>query len=202
MPNNIAGIILAAGKSSRFGAPKVLQSFLGTPFVTCISSALQSAGIRDIWLVLGHEFDQLSPKIPSKNSFEIIENPDYEQGQFSSLQTGIRSLPADVAGSVMCLVDHPHINAGTYRTVVTAARQDSKSIVIPTYEDRGGHPVHIPEILFEDIVEADPAKVTLRDIFDCYRDKIIRVPVDEPGIRWDIDTPEDLHRIEAEYEGL
>ncbi|MBS1271240.1 MAG: Bifunctional IPC transferase and DIPP synthase [Candidatus Marinimicrobia bacterium] len=124
MRNNIAGIILAAGKSSRFGAPKVLQSFLGTPFILRISDALQSAGIPDILLVLGHEFEQLFPKVPSKDSFQIVENPDYELGQFSSLQASIRSLPADVAGTVMCLVDHPHISVGTYRTVVTAARQD------------------------------------------------------------------------------
>ena len=199
MPNNIAGIILAAGKSTRFGAPKVLQSFLGTSFVTCIANALRYSGIENIRLVLGHKFEEISPQIPNRDSFKIVKNRDYELGQFSSLQAGIRDLSTNVAGIVMCLVDHPHLSPETYQTVTNAARQNPDSIVIPTYQNRGGHPVYIPGSLFPQITDANPAKTTLRDIFGQHRDQINRVPVNEPGIRWDIDTPEDLRRIEAEY---
>ena len=193
----IGAIILAGGKSTRFGAPKVLQNFHGTPFLLCITRPLFQAGVEKIALVLGHQAEQMIPAVPEAERIQIIINKNYEAGQFSSIQAGVRGVADSLAGVLLCLIDQPHIHAGTYRTVLNQARREREKVWIPTFRSRQGHPVFLPAWLLAEI-KRQPAGISLRDLLVRFSGEIEKVEVVDPGILEDMDTPEDLRRLEKE----
>ncbi len=196
--HQLAAIILAGGKSRRFGAPKVLQYFNNRPFLTRIVDGLYTTGLENVLLVLGYKADTFRKKLPVTRPIEIITNPNYQEGQFSSLQAGIQSLGTETPGVVSCLIDQPHLLPFTYHVVTMNACAYPEQIIIPTYNGRGGHPVYLPRYLFRQILSA-ASTTTLRDVFDKNRSNIMRVEINDPGIPEDIDTRRDLSRIEELY---
>ena len=198
---DVGAIILAAGKSERFGSPKVLQSFLEQPYTVRILSNLRSAGIHDqnVALVLGHKFEEFRAKLPDLGKTSIIDNPNYELGQFSSIRSGIGAMTKKaVDGALMCLVDQPHLRSQTFKVVLDTGEDNPEKIIIPAYQDRGGHPVYIPKFLFKKILEYSDTS-TLRDVFNEHRESIIRIPVNDPGLLKDTDYPKDLKEVESLY---
>jgi len=194
----ISAIILAAGKSERFGAPKVLQSFKNVPFLVRIVDSMHKTGIQSIYLVLGFQANNMIKKLPEIENIEIIINEDYEFGQFSSLQAGIRKLPLDISGCLVCLIDQPHIQSETVEKILKEVETNSNKIIIPTFQNRGGHPVFIPNSLFSEINDSDPSQ-SLRNIFLNTSNLIQRFEVNDPLIVEDIDTLSDLEKIERRW---
>lgn len=194
-PKSISALILAGGKSERFGAPKVLQSFKNIPFLMRIVDALRQAEIQSIFLVLGHQADKIIKKLPKIEDLKIVFNEDYECGQFSSLQAGIRNLPADSLGCLVCLIDQPQIQSGVVQNILAESNLNLDKIIIPTFNNRGGHPVYIPNNLFQEIKNTSP-KTSLRAVFLNHNDLIHRLTVENALILEDIDTPGDLKKVE------
>ncbi len=197
-----AAIILAGGRSQRFGAPKVLQSFRSVPFVTRLANQLQKQQVAPMVLVLGHQAQAILTQIPQRHRFTIVENKEYPLGQFRSLQVGISQLPATVTGVVMCLVDQPHVSEATFHTLLQTAERHSNSIVIPRFDGKKGHPVFIPAKIFKKILEADARQTHLRDIFRAHSKQVVTVEVDDPAVLEDIDTPQKLAELEVKYPHL
>lgn len=199
MPNSsypsIAAVILAGGKSERLGAPKLLLKFKGTPFFKCITSSLRRAGIENIIIVLGHQADILLPQVQKEENLTVVINEKYEEGQFSTLKAGIQALDFPVTGVLICLIDQPHFEPSVYSSILKHAQDSSKKILIPTYKSRGGHPIYIPSWIFPEII-AQPATITMRELIYRCPQEIVRLKLDKPGILEDIDTMEDLIRLE------
>lgn len=192
----LGALILAGGKSERFGAPKVLQSFRGELFLVRIVNALVEAGSKKIFLVLGPQAQQHCARLPQFNSVTVVCNENYHYGQFSSVQAGVRASGEDpVSGILLCLIDQPQIRPETFSTLVQAARQNPQHILIPSYQNRNGHPIYLPRWLFPTILAA-PITANLRQILSCHVEAMIKVPVADAGILADIDTPADLDRLE------
>jgi molybdenum cofactor cytidylyltransferase len=200
MPNfsypSVAAIILAGGKSERLGAPKVLQKFKGIPFFKRIVYSLRKAGIENIIMVLGHKADILLPHVQKEKNFSVIINEKYEEGQFSSLKAGIQTLDFSITGVLICLIDQPHLEPAVYSSILKHARGSSKKILIPTYQGQGGHPIYIPSWIFSEII-SKPATITLRELIYHFTQEIVRIELNEQGILEDIDTMEDLIRLET-----
>lgn len=193
--NKIAALILAAGKSQRFGSPKVLASFNGIPFLRRMRIQLQQAGITDLFLILGFQAERIIPQLPDSEHFNLVINPDYELGQFFSLRMGLQALPEEVDAVLMCLIDQPHIRAETYRALLQSSRENKNAVIIPTFQGKGGHPIVLPSSLFRAILAA-PEHFTLRDVLAQNKGRTLRVEVNDAGILKDIDTPADLNRLE------
>jgi CTP:molybdopterin cytidylyltransferase MocA len=196
--NSISALILAAGKSERFGAPKVLQSFKNVPFLVRIVDSLRQAGIQSIYLVLGFESEKMVKKLPEIEKINIVINENYEFGQFSSLQTGIRKLPSDISGCLVCLIDQPHLRSETVKQIVNEVNAHPNRIIIPTFKHHGGHPVYIPKSLLSEIRETAISE-SLRHVFLNNLHFIHRFEVDDPLIVEDVDTPGDLKKIEKQW---
>jgi CTP:molybdopterin cytidylyltransferase MocA len=195
----IGAIILAAGKSKRFGAPKVLQTFLGKPFTRCIIDNLIASGLSDeIVLVLGHNATEFSEKLPDLKPARVITNKNYEKGQFSSIQCGLRSLAETVDGVLMSLIDQPHIQRKTYQQVIQQAHLRQNHIIIPTYSLHGGHPIYLPKQLFKPIL-TEKVSSNLRNVLREHTKQIFRIEVEDSGVLRDTDYPEDLKRNESLY---
>lgn len=194
-----SAIILAAGQSQRFGAPKVLQVFNGLPFLSRIGFNLRKLAIEERILVLGFQAQELIPQLPAVPSFKLVINEKYEFGQLSSLQAGLKTVSPRQQGVVMCLIDQPQISFHVYQKLLIKALQNPDCFVVPSFQKRSGHPVFIPVNFFRTILEADARQTHLKAIMHRFPSKIVRVEVDESSILEDIDTRDDLRQLEQKY---
>jgi molybdenum cofactor cytidylyltransferase len=195
----IPAIVLAAGKSSRMGRPKAtLPLEGGDTFVTRIVRTLAAAGISDVIIVVGHDADAVIDAFAGTDlSATFVENPDYEQGQLSSLLAGLRVVDRPgVVASLLTLVDVPLIGVSTVRAVIDRYLATHAPIVRPVRGAEHGHPVLIDRSLFDALRHADPragAKAVVRSHASASGD----VPVEDAGAFADADTPVEYERLRS-----
>ncbi len=188
----IAGLVLAAGESSRMGTDKALLEYRGRTFLETIVQALRDAGVERIVVVLGHHADEIQRAV-RLGEVESVINPDYRQGQTSSLQAGLEVLTNSKA-VLLCLVDHPAVSAGTIRRLILAFRESPAPVIVPTHHGKRGHPVLIARALFRelsDLTLGEGANAVIRK----YQQDAKFVEVDDPAVLWDIDDPETYERL-------
>lgn len=176
----IAGIVLAAGASSRMGQDKALLRWGKKTFLEHLLAALRNAETDPVRVVLGANADEVQKEI-SLGAGEAVLNPDWQKGMLSSLITGLNSLPADVEAAVVCLVDHPCVSSTLIRALCENFRTGGKLIVVPTYRDRRGHPVLFSAALFDEL-RAAPLKVGARHVVRRHADDILELPTEEEGV--------------------
>ncbi len=189
----ISGILLAAGESRRMGSPKALLRYQGKTFIERICHAYLAADVDELIVVLGARADELRRAIPAHPTLRTVLNPRYFQGQLSSLMTGIGALAPDSEAAIVNLVDHPLISAQTISALITSFRESPLPILIASYNGKRGHPVLFSRQVYGEILAApldQGAKVVVRK--DPAR--VRELPLDDPGILADIDTPEDYRR--------
>jgi CTP:molybdopterin cytidylyltransferase MocA len=188
------GIVLAAGRSSRFGRPKALAAAGDKTFITQILQALAAAGVGETVVVarpgdegLEDEVDRAGPAV------RIVVNPDPERGQLSSLLTGVDAIDrSDIDGAIVLLVDMPLVSASAIRRVIDASRSSPAAIVRAVHSGRHGHPVVFKRETFDALRAADPS-VGAKAVVHAMR--VEDVEVGEPGVIEDVDTPEDYRRL-------
>jgi molybdenum cofactor cytidylyltransferase len=115
----------------------------------------------------------------------------------TSIQAGIRALPAEIDGSLLFLVDHPLADSESIRALLDHASPDR--IVVPTFEGRRGHPVLFGSAILEEVL-ALPASEGANIVVRRDPGRIVQVSVNSPGILVDVDTPEDYRKLQSEYE--
>ncbi len=184
----IAGLILAAGESSRMGSDKALLNYHGRTFLETILSTLRNAGLRRIAVVLGHHAAEIQRALDLRGT-EVVVNEDYRRGQTSSLQAGLKALESeDLEAVLLCLVDHPKISVGVVQKLIATFRKSPAPVVIPTFQEQRGHPVLIGRPLFTELktLSHDQGANT---VIRKYRDSASFVEVSDPGILIDVDSP-------------
>jgi molybdenum cofactor cytidylyltransferase len=189
----ISGIILAAGESRRMGSPKALLRYQGKTFIERICNAFLSAGVDELIVVLGARAEKLRHAIPAHPQLRTVVNPRYFQGQLSSLMVGIGALSPESEAAIVNLVDHPLITAETINALITSFRAEPLPILIAAYNGKRGHPVLFSSQVYGEILAApldQGAKVVVRKD----PSRVRELPLDDPGILADIDTPEDYRR--------
>jgi molybdenum cofactor cytidylyltransferase len=192
----IAGLILAAGESSRMGQDKALLTYQGRTFLETIVATLRATGIERLAVVLGHHAEKIQQAVKLEG-VETVINRDYVRGQTSSLQAGLRALESpSLEAIVLCLVDHPLVSEETVRALIASFRERDAHVVIPIFRNQRGHPVVISRTLFEELLRLSPdegADTVIRK----YRDATQFVDVNDSGILLDVDDPETYHRLET-----
>lgn len=185
----IAGLILAAGESSRMGKDKALLPYRGRTFLETIVATLRDAKIERIAVVLGYHAEEIR-RAANLENVEILVNPDYARGQTSSLQAGLQALAAaELEAIVLCLVDHPAVSASTIRDLVKNFHKSGLPVAIPTYQGRRGHPVIIARALFDELLALGPGDGA-NTVIGKRRSEKSLVEVADSGILLDIDTDE------------
>lgn len=192
----IAGLVLAAGESSRMGKDKALLAYDGRTFLETIVAHLREAGIERIAVVLGHHAEEIR-RASALQDVEVVVNQDYALGQTTSLQAGIKALDsAETQAILLCLVDHPAVKPATVRQLVAAFQESNAPVAIPTFQSRRGHPVLIGHALFKELLALhtdEGANAVLRK----YREVTQFVEVEDAGVLNDVDDPEAYSSLES-----
>jgi len=193
----IPAIVLAAGKSSRMGRSKAALALSnGDTFITRIVGTFKAASVEDVVVVVGHDAKAVVDAFAASDLVaRFVENPDYEQGQLSSLLAGLRVVDRPgVVATLVTLVDVPLVSSATVRAVIDRYRTTHAPVVRPVRAAAHGHPVLIDRSLFDALRRADPAegaKGVIRANVSAAGD----VAVDDDGAFADADTPEDYERL-------
>jgi molybdenum cofactor cytidylyltransferase len=193
----IAGIILAAGASSRMGSPKALLDYRGETFIQRLVRVLSPVCGRVI-VVLGYHAAEIRPAIPG--SAVITINPDPDRGQFSSLQTALTALPAEFDGFLFTPVDSPAVESETVERVADEFRRRDPAtlLVIPRIQTssgpKRGHPVFAARAIAEELLALPPTAMA-SEVIHGHIPQTIYVDVNDPGILTDIDDREAYRRL-------
>lgn len=200
----ISGVILAAGASSRMGQAKAALP-VGTTGETVVARVVKTlirGGVPRLVVVAGAHIDAVRAAMPAsaeatagRPRVTIVEHPEWERGQLSSLLAGLDALDDPLLEAVLVtLVDVPLVAESTVAAVIGAWRRTRAPIVRPVTGDRHGHPVIFDRAIFHDLRSANP-DVGAKAVFESYRDRVLNVEVNDPGAFEDIDTPEDYERV-------
>ena len=192
----IAGVILAAGASSRMGMPKALLDYRGETFVARLARVLGTR-CHPVIAVLGYQADSIRPGVPQ--GVRIVVNPDPSRGQLSSLQTALGALPPEADGFAFIPVDCPAVEADTVEKLASAfeRRAASTLFVIPRQSGRRGHPVFATRAIAGELL-ALPPTAEAREVVHAHVDRTEYVDLDDPGIFADIDDPEAYRRLKEQ----
>jgi len=188
----LAAVILSGGASSRMGSPKALLPYQGRPFLEHLLevTVLPEIGVRRV--VLGAHAEPIAKAIRLKAD-EIVINPEWEKGQLTSIQAAVRSLPAGTDGLLLCLIDHPLISKPLVQELIERFYKSGKSIVLPVYEGRRGHPVIFSSKLYEELLRA-PLATGARAVVWAHAGEIEQVSTNEEGCVLNLNDPETLNR--------
>ena len=189
----IAGILLAAGDSSRMEQPKALLSFNGSSFIDTILDHLSGSGCDPVLSVLGHHGDVICQQTDA-NTYKCFSNPQPQLGMLSSLKIAIEHLPESCQGFILSLVDHPAVKRETYTAIVQAAKLNPNKIIIPQFYGQNGHPVFFGRVFFQELLNA-PNEQGARIVVHQHLDDVHFLHVEDTGILQDIDTPEEYKQL-------
>jgi len=194
--SSLTPIILAAGASARMGSPKPLLDLGGTPALTRILQACKDAALSRPIVVLGHAAFEVRRAVDPAMA-DLTVNPVPERGMTSSLQTGLEILPAEARGFLLFPADYPLVTWEDLVLLEERFEHDHRhQIYLPTYEGKRGHPVACDRAVAEEILALDPLDPTHLVIRKDPK-RVMEVPVKNPWVCRDLDTPEDLEAARA-----
>jgi len=204
--SSFAGLILAAGDSLRMGRDKALLPWPPAAAAQIPSSeTFLSAAIRTFLratdftvVVVGNNEAALAPIIYAHGA-SLVVNPDPSRGQFSSLQVGLHEvLNHGRDAAMVTLVDRPAVSSATLHTLREAFGAADENIwaVVPEFSGKHGHPYLVGREMIEAFLRV-PATSVARDIEHQQQKHIQYVPVDDPLVALNINTPEDYAALQA-----
>jgi CTP:molybdopterin cytidylyltransferase MocA len=190
----LAAVILSAGASSRMGQPKALLPYRESTFLEHLIDAVKHPRVGVTRVVLGANAEDICASANLDRSMVVV-HPDWEQGQLSSIWAGLRSLEGiETEGIVLCPVDHPLVSARLVADLIDAFYDRGKSIVLPTYNGRRGHPVIFHRRLYADLLSASPEEGARAVVWSHAAD-VFEVPTDEEGVVLNINDPDMLRHV-------
>lgn len=190
--HGVAGVIPAAGRSTRMGSPKPLLDAGGRSFLQRVVGALSGGGCTPVVVVV-RDPDGPVAAMARRAGARPVENPDPSAGPISSLRTALRSLEEDVEGCAFCPVDHPRIAPQTVKRLLEAFRESGAPVVVPRHGGRRGHPVFFRSGLFPELLE-EGLEEGARTVLRRHEADVREVEVQDAGVLVDIDTLSEYRR--------
>ena len=196
----IAGVVLAAGESSRMGRPKALLEIEGTTFIHRIIAIHRAAKIERVIVVLGAHEAEIRDALTNEH-VEIIVNARWREGRLGSLIAGITAAEEKLVDAiVMHPVDHPCVKASTIVALCDAFANTGAKIVRPVYQSKHGHPVLFASDTFVELRAASPEQGA-REVVHRHAGDCVDVAVDDDGVMMNIDTPEQYEHLRGHLPG-
>ncbi|OGU55356.1 MAG: hypothetical protein A2V66_04060 [Ignavibacteria bacterium RBG_13_36_8] len=195
----INGLLISSGLSERMGEPKPLLMYENLPFAVGIIKKLSQV-CEKIIVVIGHEGETVRTNVEKylndpqfslselAGRVEFVDNPNYTEGMFTSLQSGLKAI-GDAEWAIYHFVDQPGLPESFY--IDFAAQKDfTIDWIQPVYREQKGHPILINNTLFKTIIDSPP-NISLRELASSIKVKKKFWKCEYPEILEDIDTIED-----------
>lgn len=190
MKQNVAAILLAAGKSRRMGSCKQLLTLGDKTVIGRCLEALLAGGATDIVVVISEAGQSVAEAIDGYPVRTVV-NPVDDGDMASSVRVGRDSLAADASGAIISLCDYPLVSVGTIAGLIREHNSMPDRIIIPCHNAKRGHPLLFPRALLDQLAPG----MILRDLVRKQAQMIHNFETDDQGILIDMDTPEDYQRI-------
>jgi molybdenum cofactor cytidylyltransferase len=190
----VAGVVLAAGSSTRMGKNKLLLELDGESLLRRAVSRAASANLDPVIVVVGFEADRVLEELAGL-PYKAVVNPDYQNGLHRSLQAGIRAVPAVAAGALVMLADMPHVTTDMIATMVLRYRETGARLVISNYDGVPAPPMLYGRSLFAEL-EAMRGSGCGKDVVRRHRSEAVVVSWPAAALV-DLDLPEDYDRARA-----
>ena len=205
----VAGIVLAAGESSRFGEPKQLLDWKGQPFVRAVAKTALEAGLSPVLVVTGANAGKVEDVL-SDLPVKIVRNEEWQEGQASSIRAGVRTLtPAssstspslsvrsarmdkECGAAIFLLVDQPQLTTTVLRALVESHAAELQAVLAPMVQDQRSNPVLFDRVAFADLLTLQ-GDVGGRGIF--HKHRVEYLPWHDDRLLLDVDTPDMYQRL-------
>lgn len=185
--DKLAGVVLAAGESTRAGGLKQLLKIGDSTLIEHQIVTLSRARIYPIIIVLGHRSKEIAPVISGFKDAFIVFNDRYKIGKTTSIKKGISALPDTVKDVLVVSVDQPRtqsiINKLSQRHI-----ESGKLISVPTHQGRSGHPIIFSTMLKSELLEINEDDYGLRQVLRRHEDSVCKVEFDSRIVNLDINT--------------
>ena len=183
----VAGVVLAAGQSSRMGNDnKLMMGWKGQPMVAVVTSSALKSHLDTVFVVTGHEADHINTVIPA--TAKALHNPNYRTGMASSLKAGLEEC-GSFDGVLILLGDMPLVKPEHIDSMLKVFSSGGiGSIVLAANGNQPGNPVLFSSVYFDEFnqIEGDAGA---KSIVQSHKDQIRLVDIGEAAL-WDFDTPE------------
>ncbi|MFO7925277.1 MAG: nucleotidyltransferase family protein [Halobacteriota archaeon] len=193
----VAGVLLAAGRSERFGdRNKLLAPLAGEPLVRRAVGTLLAAPLSEVVIVVGHDADTVREAL-SDLPVTVVENPNYDEGQATSVRTGIEAVGDDADAVVFALSDMPAVAPETVGRLVAAYERGLGDALAAANDGRRGNPVLFDRRHFDSLRDVR-GDVGGREILLEGSESAL-VESGDPGVHRDVDTLADLRDLRGEH---
>ncbi|KRE00160.1 4-diphosphocytidyl-2C-methyl-D-erythritol kinase [Bosea sp. Root381] len=193
----VAGLVLAAGRSTRMGeANKLLQTVRGKPMLRHAVEAQLASCARPVIVVTGHQREAVAQALDGLE-VQLVHNPDFASGLAGSVKAGLAALPETATGVVVSLGDMPNVTSAVIDRLAQVFAESAEALaVVPTLLGQRGNPVLLSRALFAEVAKLDGDQGARR-LLDAAGEALMEVPLDDPAIALDIDTPEALAAVKG-----
>jgi len=204
MPNTgpIAGIILAAGMSHRLGRPKQILKIGDAYIINRVVDAALKSDLDNVTLVLGPCRDEIRAILGERLNaphLRLVHNPDYRRGQSRSLHHGVRAVRSGFPACMFILADQPLLDSATINLLIERFYQSDRGICVPRCHGQRKNPTLFSSRYYNRLLSIS-GDTGARGIITSQAEDVQFVDVERPDIFLDVDTPEDLVRVETLFQ--
>ncbi|MHC1741041.1 MAG: NTP transferase domain-containing protein [Anaerolineaceae bacterium] len=197
MSAGVAGVILAAGESSRFGQPKQLLTFRGKTFIENVIETALNTRVSPIIVILGANSQEILEIIEKyKNRVVIVENPDWQSGQSSSIRIALSAINGKCEAVLFLLVDQPQVSSELIDSLVNHFADFHDQILAPFFGEKRGNPVLFDNTCFSDLKRLTGNQGG-RVLFQNHN--LSKFDWQDGSILLDVDQPEDYLELVKQY---
>ena len=192
-----AGIILAAGESTRFGRPKQLLRLKDKCLIEWVLDAAINSKLSRVVLVVGCAHQKVLQALPEKlqhSKLSIEINPEYKKGQSHSLRVGLSKVKDDFPAVMFLLGDQPMLNSATINILLERFWADDKDVCVPIYRGKRKTPAIFGRRFYTQLMGIR-GDMGARQLIDENPDRVLTVEMDNPLCFLDIDTPQDYENL-------
>ena len=190
----ISCVILSAGLSIRFGAPKATASINNSTVIEHIQHTLLSTEVGEIIIVLGAHKNEIEPYVLNHKKVKAVYNKDYKFGQTSSFQVGLKNISHDSKGVFLLPIDYPLIKATTIDNLIHYFNHRHSLILIPTHQSQPGHPPLFNISLKESLLSFN-TNSGINTFIHEHKNNVEYLELDDPAIRQTFNTPQEFDRL-------
>ena len=186
MSIRVSTVILAAGASARYGAPKQLALYNGVSLLQRVVDASIASRAYSTSVVLGANAGKIEPILEHRRITKIF-NPDWSEGIASSIRAGVKSLTPDIDAVLFLLVDQPSVSTELIDSILSTSVSTGQSMVACEYGGTVGVPALFRRDCFPKLLALSGDRGA-RLLLESDPGSVARVPFPQGVV--DIDAPE------------